>query len=78
MAVLQYADDTIICLEHDFDKVVNLKMFLVTFEMMSGLKVKFYKSEIFIVGGDDEINKNMPICLDVKLGSFLLNILGCQ
>ena len=41
VAVLQYEDDTIICLEHDIDKAVNLKLLLYMFEMMSGLKVNF-------------------------------------
>lgn len=50
IAVLQYADDTIICIEHDVDKAVNLKLLLYIFEMMSGLKINFQKSEIFAVG----------------------------
>ena len=39
VAVLQYADDTIICLEDDIDKAVNLKLLLYLFELMSGLKI---------------------------------------
>ena len=45
VAVLQYADDTIICLEHDVEKALNLKLLLYMFELMSGLKVNFQKSE---------------------------------
>lgn len=42
VAVLQYADDMIICLEHDMEQTVNLKLLLYIFEMMSGLKVNFW------------------------------------
>lgn len=69
VAVLQYADDTIICLDHNFDNALNLKLLLYILEMMSGLKVNFQKSEILMVGGD--IQKLMLISLIVTLGIFL-------
>jgi hypothetical protein len=51
VAILQYADDTIICLEHNFEKARNMKLSLYTmFEQMSGLKINFNKSEILLLG----------------------------
>jgi hypothetical protein len=45
--LLQYADDTIICLDNDLSKARNLKMLLYIYEMMASLKINFMKSEIF-------------------------------
>ena len=70
VAVLQYADDTIICLEDDVDKAVNLKLLLYTFEMMSGLKVNFQKSEILTVGGDDNVVREYAELFNCDIGSF--------
>ena len=76
VAVLQYADDTIICIEDDIEKAVNLKLLLYMFEMMSGLKVNFQKSEILAVGGDESVvNKNAEI-FNCEVGSFPLKYLG--
>lgn len=52
MAILQNADDTVIYFEHDNDAAVNLKLYM--FELMSGLKINFMKSEILCVGEDDD------------------------
>jgi hypothetical protein len=54
VAVLQYADDTIICLKEDLDIARNLKLLLYLYELMSGLKINFTKSEVILVNGDDE------------------------
>ena len=50
VSLLQYADDTILFLEHDVDKAVNMKLILSLFEQLSGLKINFHKSEIFCFG----------------------------
>lgn len=76
VAVLQYADDTIICLEHDIDKAVNLKMLLYMFELMSGLKVNFQKSEILTVGGDDNVVNMYADLFRCEVGSFPIKYLG--
>jgi hypothetical protein len=47
VSLLQYADDTIICLENDLTKARNLKMLLYIYEMMEGLKINFMKSDFF-------------------------------
>ena len=51
VAILQYADDTVLCIEHDLEKAMNLKLLLYMFELMSGLEINFQKSEILCVGG---------------------------
>jgi hypothetical protein len=55
VSLLQYADDTIICLENDLTKARNLKMLLYIYEMMVGLKINFMKTEFFVINGDEDI-----------------------
>ena len=50
LSILQYADDTILFMEHDLEKARNLKLILSAFEQLSGLKINFHKSELFCFG----------------------------
>jgi hypothetical protein len=43
VAILQYADDTILCLEHDLAGARNINLLLYLFEQMSRLKINFEK-----------------------------------
>jgi hypothetical protein len=47
LSILQYADDTILFMDHDIEKARNLKLILASFEQLSGLKINFHKSELF-------------------------------
>jgi hypothetical protein len=57
IAIFRYADDTFLWVTHDYERAVNLKLSLYTFELMSGLKINLFKSENFTIGGDDVITK---------------------
>jgi len=48
--ILQYADDTVFIGEASWENVVVLKSMLRGFEMASGLKINFAKSQIGVVG----------------------------
>lgn len=50
LSILQYADDTILFMEHDMEKARNLKLILSAFEQLFGLKINFHKSEVFCFG----------------------------
>jgi hypothetical protein len=54
LAVLQYADDTILCMEDDIESIQNMKFLLCIFEKMSGLKINFNKSEALMISQDCE------------------------
>ena len=71
VAILQYADDTVLCIEHDPDKAVNLKLLLYMFELMSSLKINYQKSEILCVGGMTISWKPMLTFSTVRLATFL-------
>jgi hypothetical protein len=47
LSILQYADDTILFMEHDLNQAKHLKLALSTFEQLLGLKINFNKSEFF-------------------------------
>ena len=53
VAVLQYADETIICLKHDFEGASNMKLLLYIYELMAGLKINFSKSEILTISDEE-------------------------
>ena len=54
VSILQYADDTIIFMEHDLAKARNMKLVLCLFEQLTGLKINFHKSELFCFGRANE------------------------
>ena len=54
VAILQYADDTIICLKDDIEVARNMKLLLYLYEMMSGLKINFTKSEVTLINGCED------------------------
>ena len=54
VSVVQYADDTIIFMEHDLAKARNMKLVLCLFEQLTGLKINFHKSELFCFGRANE------------------------
>jgi hypothetical protein len=47
LSILQYANDTIMFMEHDIAKEVNMKPVIYIFEQLSGIKINFHKSELF-------------------------------
>jgi hypothetical protein len=40
---MQYVDDNIVCITHDPEKAINLKLLLYLFELMSRLKINYQK-----------------------------------
>ena len=77
IVVLQYADDTVICITHDPKKATSLKLLLYLFEMMSGLKINFLRSEkVFTIGGIITSLPYMLTCSIVKWVFLPLKYLG--
>ena len=50
LSILQYADDTILFMDHNLEQAHNMRTILCAFEQLSGLKINFHKSEIFCFG----------------------------
>ena len=73
---MQYANDTILPLQDNLGQARNLKYLLCLFELMSGLKINFHKSEVIGIELDaDRINlfEEMFTC---KNGELLMKYLG--
>jgi hypothetical protein len=70
VAILQYADDTIMCLENNLEKTRNVKLLLYIYDQMSGLKINFEKSEVLLIWGGATI-------LPLNMLTFLIVILDC-
>jgi hypothetical protein len=47
ISILQYADDTILFMDHDFEQANNMKLLLCAYEQLSCLKINFHKNELF-------------------------------
>jgi hypothetical protein len=76
VSVLQYADDTIIFMEHDLEKAVNMKLILCIFEQLSGLKINFHKSELFCFGKTSEMEHQYKEIFGCASGSLPIRYLG--
>ena len=70
------ADDTILFMKHDLDKARNLKLLLLAFEKMSGLKINFHKSELFCFGEAKETAAQYADLFGCAQGQFPIKYLG--
>jgi hypothetical protein len=65
-------------LDHDLAKASNLKLLLLAFELVSGLKINYHKSELFCFG-QAENEEYSYICLfGCKKGYTFSSILESQ
>jgi len=76
VAILQYADDTIICLKDDIVVARNMKLLLYLYEVMSGLKINFAKSEIIMINGDNDKHLVYADLFNCQTGMFPIKYLG--
>uniref|UniRef100_A0A8I6XZE3 Reverse transcriptase domain-containing protein n=1 Tax=Hordeum vulgare subsp. vulgare TaxID=112509 RepID=A0A8I6XZE3_HORVV len=76
VSILQYADDTILFLEHDIAKARNMKLILCLFEQLSGLKINFHKSELFCFGKAKEEQNTYKQLFGCEMGNLPFNYLG--
>jgi hypothetical protein len=73
---LQYADDTLILIQGSDEDIANLKFLLMCFEDMSGLKINYHKSEVFVLGQRISERNVIANKLNCKLGNFPFIYLG--
>jgi len=76
LSILQYADDTIIFMDHDLDQAKNMKLLLTIFEQLSGLKINFHKSEIFCYGKAKEFEDEYIELFGCNTGEYPFRYLG--
>ena len=73
---LQYADDTVVMVACDNDSITNLKFILYCFEWMSGLKINYHKSEVYVFGVEEERRNEISNILNCKKGVLPMTYLG--
>ncbi|XP_071689048.1 uncharacterized protein [Rutidosis leptorrhynchoides] len=73
---LQYADDTLFFGTWSLDNIENLMKLLKCFELCSGLKVNYNKSNLFGVGVDKKDVEYMANLFGCKVGTFPFTYLG--
>jgi hypothetical protein len=76
VSILQYADDTILFLDHDLEKFLNMKLILCIFEQLSGLKTNFHKSEVFCFGEAREMEEHNRNLFGCFVGTLPFKYLG--
>jgi len=75
LSVLQYADNTIIFMDHDIEQAKNLKLLLCAFEQLSGLKINFRKSELFYFGDARDHEYQYSQLFGCNIGSYPFQVL---
>jgi hypothetical protein len=77
LSILQYADDTILFMEHDLEKTRNMKLLLSAFQEFSGLKINFHKSEVFFCFGQaKEFETQYEQLFGCQRGTYPFKYLG--
>ncbi|CAJ2637312.1 unnamed protein product [Trifolium pratense] len=73
---LQFADDTIIVGEGKWDNLWTIKTVLRSFELVSGLKVNFFKSKLYGINLDDSFLRASSSFLNCGVDSIPFRFLG--
>ena len=73
---LQYADDTLLLFQPDLHSVATIKALLISFELMSGLKINFHKCEVMPMGLEPSDSRRIADQLNCKLGKLPFTYLG--
>jgi hypothetical protein len=76
LSILQYANDTILFMDHNLDQATSMKLLLSMFKQLSGLKINFYISEIFCFGQAKEHEIKYAQLFGCQQGSLPLKYLG--
>ena len=73
---LQYVDDTVLLLQFSVENLTNVRLILSCYEAMSGMKINFEKSEVFLVGLSVDEQQQAATILGCKIGTFPIKYLG--
>jgi hypothetical protein len=73
---IQYADDTVIMVDGSDQSIRNLKLILYCFEWLTGLKINYHKSEVFVFRVQKEENERLANMLNCVLGKMPMKYLG--
>ena len=63
-------------LDHDLEQAKNMKLLLCAFQLLSGLKINFHKSEIFCYGAAKEMEDEYTTLFGCNAGEYPFRYLG--
>jgi hypothetical protein len=70
---LQHADDTLLFASSDDECIRNLKIVLMLFEKVSGMRINFHKSELIPLNLDPARDHEIAHLFSCPFGGFLLS-----
>jgi hypothetical protein len=73
---LKYVDDTMILIEKNDISIANLKFILIFFELLSGLKINYHKSEVIVMRVSPQEQARVANLLNCQEGAFPFRYLG--
>lgn len=73
--LLQYTDDTILMIECEEVYILHLKFLLYCFEWLSGLKINYHKSEVYVLGVEKEEAVSLSY-VQLQVGAFAFDLSG--
>jgi hypothetical protein len=73
---IQYADDIILMVEGNEQSITYMKFILYCFELLSGLRINYKKSEAYVFGMEEEEKVKITNMLNCRLGEMTLKYLG--
>jgi hypothetical protein len=76
LLTLQYADDTLLFSSCDQSHIKNLNVILSLFEMVSGMRINFHKSEVIPLNLDEVSSDAIAHVLSFPVGSLPFKYLG--
>lgn len=76
VAILQYADDTIIFLKHHIVGASLMKILLNLFERLTSLKINFNKSEVLMINDESNWGQTYAEIFNCQVGVFPIKYLG--
>ncbi|WOG89446.1 hypothetical protein DCAR_0208684 [Daucus carota subsp. sativus] len=75
---LQYADDTVILIGNSMKSVMGIKSILQGFQLLTGLKINFDKSQLYGIGQDKDLVGNWARILGCAVGGDSFIYLGME
>ena len=57
-------------MKENVENARNMKLVLYMYELMSGLKINFFKSEVILINGDNEMCSNYAELFNCQVGAF--------
>lgn len=76
LVCLQYVDDTMVFLKNNRKVIEHFKLLMICFELASGLKINFEKSQMYELGEKSDIFPVLEEIMGCKCGKMPFKFLG--